>query len=324
MIAVLVPLLAACGAQASSALHPGGPGAARVAQLWWLMFWISVVVCVLVIGLVLWAWTRRRRPEVQVKPGGGRIVVAAGIVIPALILTGVYAFSVHDMGALVTEGSASGETVEVVGHLWWWEVRYPGRDVVTANEIHIPVGEVVHLRLSTADVNHSFWVPSLMPKTDLIAGRVNEMWLKATKAGNYRGQCAEYCGLQHAHMGFSVVAEDPQQFQAWVTEQAQPAAAPTTALQTRGRDVFTSATCASCHTVRGTSADGKVGPDLTHLATRSRIGAEAVPNTPGYLGGWISNSQTIKPGNLMPPQPLAPEDLQALIAYLDHEGGAGS
>jgi cytochrome c oxidase subunit 2 len=188
---------------------------------------------------------------------------------------------------------------------------------VTANEIHVPAGRPVRLRLSSADVIHSFWVPQLMPKTDLIPGQVNETWLTANRPGIYRGQCAEYCGLQHALMAFLVVADGPAAFDRWVALQRAPAAEPAGTLATRGRQVLERTSCATCHTVRGTSARGTAGPDLTHLASRQQLGAGAVPNTPGHLGGWIANSQTIKPGNLMPPQPLTSEELQALIAYLE-------
>jgi cytochrome c oxidase subunit 2 len=175
----------------------------------------------------------------------------------------------------------------------------------------------VRLRLSSVDVVHSFWVPQLAPKTDLIPGQVNETWLTANRPGTYRGQCAEYCGLQHAQMAILVVAEPPDAFDRWVALQRGPAAVPAGTLATRGRQVLERTSCAACHTVRGTSARGTVGPDLTHVASRQQLGAGAAPNTPGHLGGWIANSQTVKPGNLMPPQPLTPEQLQALIAYLE-------
>jgi cytochrome c oxidase subunit II len=205
--------------------------------------------------------------------------------------------------------------IEVVGHDWWWEVRYP--DFVTANEIHIPVGRAVHVELRTADVIHSFWVPSLTSKFDLVPNQKNDLWLMADRAGEYRGQCAEFCGAQHAGMAFLVVAQPEGEFDQWMAGQAAPARTPTDALATRGQQVLEGTACASCHTVRGTTADGDVGPDLTHFGSRQFIGAGVAPNDPGWLGGWIANSQTVKPGNLMPPQPLAPEDLNALIAYLE-------
>jgi cytochrome c oxidase subunit 2 len=270
-----------------------------------------------VIGLVLVAAVRRRRPEVKVRLGGTTFVIVAGVVVPAVILTGTYSLGLRDMTALQQPTGPAAATIDVIGHLWWWEVRYPGLGVVTANEIHIPVNSVVKARLRTADVNHSFWVPELMPKTDLIAGRVNVTWLKADHVGTFRGQCAEYCGLQHGHMAFMVIAQSPQDYRRWVAEQAADAPSGGSALAQRGRQVFESASCASCHTVRGTTARGDVGPDLTHVARRRTLAALTIPNTPGYLAGWIANSQTIKPGNKMPPQPLSPDELRAVVAFLE-------
>ncbi len=201
-------------------------------------------------------------------------------------------------------------------------MSYPGTGVVTANELHVPVGRTVRLRLRTADVNHSFWVPQLTVKTDLVAGRVNTTWLRAEREGRFRGQCAEYCGTQHAHMALVVVAEPDAAFRAWTRRQAQDAPAPRDALEARGLRVLETASCASCHTVRGTAARGTVGPDLTHLATREEIGAGTLPNDPGHLAGWIADAQSAKPGNRMPPQPLSPEDLRAVVAYLEAGGTA--
>jgi cytochrome c oxidase subunit 2 len=308
--------LAGCGGGSPSTLDSEGPSADRVEGLWWLMFWISVAVFVVVTALLLWALARRRAGA-RVLEGGDGLVMIGGVIMPALVLTAVYLVGLRDLSALSAPPSATAVTIDVVGHDWWWEVRYPEHGFVTANEIHVPAGRPVRLRLSSADVIHSFWVPQLMPKTDLIPGQVNETWLTANRPGTYRGQCAEYCGLQHALMAFLVVADEPAAFDGWVARQRAPAAEPAGTLATRGRQVLARTSCATCHTVRGTSARGTAGPDLTHLASRQQLGAGAAPNTPGHLGGWIANSQTIKPGNLMPPQPLTSEELQALIAYLD-------
>lgn len=289
-----------------------------MADLWWLLFAVSVVVTVVVVALLAWAVVRRRGANVQVKRGSGqRFVVVMGIVLPGIVLGGVYVAGLRDMHALQSGNGPVEHTVEVVGHKWWWEVRYPQDDIVTANEIHIPAGQDVELEVTTADVNHSLWVPELAPKTDLIAGRTNTMRLHADDPGVYRGQCAEFCGLQHGNMAFIVVAHPPEEFDSWRSEQRTPATTPTTEEQARGLRVLETSSCATCHTVRGTEADGDLGPDLTHLASREWLGAGAAPNTPGHLAGWISNSQTVKPGNLMPPQPLPSEDLQALVTYLE-------
>jgi cytochrome c oxidase subunit 2 len=208
----------------------------------------------------------------------------------------------------------------VTGHQWWWDVRYdahvPAHRVRTANEIHIPVGQPILLKLRTSDVIHSFWVPSLHGKRDLIPGQTNTLWLQADRPGTYRGQCAEFCGHQHAHMGLLVVAEPPERFAGWQERQRQPAAEPADALARRGREVFVAGPCALCHAVRGTEAAAEVAPDLTHLGSRLTIAAATLANTPGHLAGWIVDPQRLKPGSHMPPMSLAADDLQALLAYL--------
>jgi cytochrome c oxidase subunit 2 len=196
-------------------------------------------------------------------------------------------------------------------------VRYPEGGIVSANEIHVPVGRPVRLNLTSRDVIHSFWVPQLTVKTDLIPGHTNTTWIQATRPGTYRGQCAEYCGLQHAKMAILVVADPPGTFARWLATEQQPAAAAADPLAARGRLALERNSCAACHTVRGTAATGTVGPDLTHFGGRRTIGAGALANTRGNLGGWIVNSQTVKPGNKMPPQPLTSEELQDLLAYLE-------
>ncbi|MDQ3887403.1 MAG: cytochrome c oxidase subunit II [Actinomycetota bacterium] len=304
-----------CSGESPSTLAPAGPGAERVADLWWVLFWISVVVSVAVLALLGWIVARRRRPGTRVHPGRGRgLVLILGVLVPALVLTLVYALGLRDMRALTEPPRQPRVSIDVLGHLWWWEVRYPGFE--TANEIHVPVGQPVRLRLQTADVIHSFWVPQLMPKVDLVPGRVNEMWLLADEPGVYRGQCAEYCGLQHAHMAFRVVADPPERFAAWMQQHRRPAPPPEDPLAARGRTVLETTACATCHTVRGTTASGEAGPDLSHVGSRDRLAAGAIPNDFGHMSGWVSNSQTVKPGNLMPPQPLSPDDLRAVVTYL--------
>ncbi|OZM77201.1 cytochrome c oxidase subunit II [Pseudonocardia sp. MH-G8] len=317
LIATGLGATAGCARSFQSTLTPAGPAAERVAGLWWLLFWIAVAVSAVVVAMVGWAVLRRRGPRTRVRPAGGRsFVLVLGVAVPAVVLTFVYAVGLSDMRALAEPPRPPEFTVEVVGHMWWWEVRYPDAGFTTANEIHIPVGEPVALRLTTDDVIHSFWVPELMPKMDLLPERVNETWFLADEPGTYRGQCAEYCGLQHSHMAFQVVAEPRERFDAWLAKQSRPAQEPATELAARGRTVLETTACATCHTVAGTGADGDVGPDLTHVGSRERLAAGAIPNDVGHLAGWVSNSQTVKPGNLMPPQPLSPEDLRAVVAYL--------
>ncbi|MEU2613736.1 cytochrome c oxidase subunit II [Micromonospora sp. NPDC007271] len=309
-------LLTACAGDSPSALNPAGTGAARVAGLWWLLFWISVAVFVEVMALLVWALVFRRG-NVRVRHGQPlRFVAVAGAAIPFVILVAVYGVGLRDLAALGAAPDGDAPTVEVTGHTWWWEVRYAGASGATANEIHIPVGERVRVRLRTDDVLHSFWVPQLMPKTDLIAGETRETWLRAERAGSYRGQCAEYCGTQHAHMAFLVVAQPRAEFDAWLARLDAPARQPQTDAERRGQQAFVQGTCAGCHSIRGTGAQGKVGPDLSNVGSRWSIGAGAVPNDAGHLGGWIANSQTVKPGNAMPPQPVDAARLPDLIAYL--------
>jgi cytochrome c oxidase subunit 2 len=209
------------------------------------------------------------------------------------------------------------EHITIIGHQYWWEVRYDGTDALTANEFHIPVDEDVAITLESADVVHSLWVPELGPKRDLIPGRVSEITWHAEQTGRYRGQCAEFCGLQHANMAFYVVVEPRDSFDEWLALQESDAAEPSTQAERAGLDAFVEQPCASCHAIRGTEADGDLGPDLTHLASRETIGAGVARLDRGHLGGWISDSQSLKPGNLMPPITLSPEQLQSLLAYLE-------
>jgi cytochrome c oxidase subunit 2 len=209
-------------------------------------------------------------------------------------------------------------TVEIVGHRWWWEVRYPDSGIVTANEVHLPLGQPVLLKTTSADVIHSVWIPRLQRKIDAIPGRTNELTLTATRQGTFRGECAEYCGLQHARMAFVVVAQSNDDFQAWLTDQGEvPPPVPADPEVRRGQEVFFSSACVYCHTIAGTNATGKLGPDLTHIASRATLGANTIPNTRGYLLGWINDPQHIKPGVLMPATELTGPEAQALLDYLE-------
>jgi cytochrome c oxidase subunit 2 len=211
--------------------------------------------------------------------------------------------------------------VRVTGHQWWWEVEYrdssPQDWAFTANEIHVPVGRPVVFELRANDVIHSFWVPNLGVKRDMIPGDENSVWFQADTAGVYRGQCAEFCGHQHAKMAFQIVAEPPERFAAWLERQRDTARTPADSVAARGQEVFLGSTCVMCHTVSGTPAGSRIGPNLTHLAGRRTIAAGSLPNTRGNLAGWIVDPQRIKPGVRMPPNALAPDDLQALLAYLE-------
>ena len=279
------------------------------------MLWISTAVFVIVCGFLLRAMLRGRRDGYDSldrdEPRWGEPFIAiAGVFIPALILGGVYLFSLRQMNLLSDAGADASLQIEVVARNWWWEARYPN-GAVTANEIHIPVGEPVRLKLTAADVIHSFWVPQLQAKTDHVPGHDNYMWLQADEPGRYRGQCAEFCGLQHTNMIFYVVAETPDDFEEWVEKEAADA----TPSATEGEELFLSASCAGCHTVRGTSADGDLGPDLTHLASRETI-AGVLANTPGNVRAFSADPHTAKPGVSMPPTELSADELDAVVDYL--------
>lgn len=298
-------------------LRPAGPVAARITGWWWLMFGIAAVVLFLVVALLLVGLLRRRQEygEPHDRPWL-TFVVLAGAVTPAVVLSSMMGLNLYSEHLVARGVEASDLTIEVIGHRWWWEFRYPEAGVVTANELHIPAGRPVRLELTSVDVIHSFWVPTLSGKLDLIPGQTNVLELAASQVGTQRGQCAEFCGLQHANMAFLVFSEPESTFQAWLERQAQPAPIPATQRQLEGQQAFEGSACVYCHTVRGTNASGTVGPDLTHIASRATLGAATLTNTPGHLAGWIVNSQAIKPGNMMPPMILEPDALQALMAYL--------
>jgi cytochrome c oxidase subunit 2 len=304
-----------------SIIHPAGIQAARVSHLWWVMFWICAVVwaAVAVTAMVAIARGRRGSSTATDAQMARSVTVAGGLSVAALL--GLLFQSIVTGRALDTLRSPDALRIQVTGNQWWWDVQYehavPSRRVTTANEIHIPVGRAIRFDLLSTDVIHSLWIPSLQGKIDLVPGRLNELWLRADEPGIYRGQCAEYCGLQHAKMALVVVAEPPDDFERWLTANRAPASPPTTPEQQRGRDIFERGPCAMCHTIAGTSAGGRSAPDLTHLGSRSTIGAGTLPNTKGYLAGWIADPQHIKPGNRMPPTGLNGEELQAVLAYLE-------
>ena len=304
-----------------SIIHPAGIQAARVSHLWWVMFWICAVVWAAVAVAALVAIARGRRGSSTATDAqiGRSVTVAGGLSVAALL--GLLFQSIVTGRALDTLRSPDALRIQVTGNQWWWDVQYehavPSLRVTTANEIHIPVGRAIRFDLLSTDVIHSLWIPNLQGKIDLVPGRLNELWLRADQPGVYRGQCAEYCGLQHAKMALVVVADSPDDFERWLAANRAPASPPTTPEQQRGRDIFERGPCAMCHTIAGTSAGGRSAPDLTHLASRSTIGAGTLPNTKGYLAGWIADPQHIKPGNRMPPPGLHGEELQAVLAYLE-------
>lgn len=340
-------------APAQSIVHPAGPDAAEIALLWWIMFGAFTGVFILVMVLLLQAIFRSSGQPLSAPvssprnfgtmPPWGRtgFIVAGGVILPIFVLTPLYVYSLvvstklrapRETRAVSTERRAPSPapsvsdspqvpsealTVRVVGHMWWWEVRYPDSGIVSANEIHIPVGKRVRLELASADVIHSFWVPRLNGKRDLIPGVENTFWIQADAPGVYRGQCAEYCGTQHANMAFEVIALPVEEFDAWLIARSKPSPEPDMPATKRGQQVFLNAGCVQCHTIEGTRAAGNVGPDLTHLGSRRMIGGVMLSNTRGNLAGWIADPRAIKPGIKMPRTYLEADDMQALLTYLE-------
>jgi cytochrome c oxidase subunit II len=312
--------LAGCGDNGQSTLDPSAHPARDIANLWWGMLAAAVVVFAGAVGLIILARVRRDREGVPLIGSDEKkldgLVVVFGIVVPVVALSAL--FFIADIGVVrATDAPAKGETkmtIQVVGHQWFWEVRYPGSGAVTANEIHIPARTPVKVVLSTADVIHSFWVPELNKKVDMMPGHPNTLLLYADHPGVFRGQCAEFCGLQHANMSMSVYADPPARFRAWLANEAKPIAAG--AQQQPGLEAFTANQCASCHTLRGTSARGRIGPDLTHLMTRKSLAALTIPNTPGDLRDWVLDPQRFKPGNKMPGLKLGGKELTDLMTFL--------
>jgi cytochrome c oxidase subunit 2 len=344
-------------------MEPAGPGAATINTMWWVLLAVLTAVFVVVMAALGYALFRRRPPvDADVSEGDGAerrraaAVVWAGAGVPAVILAGIFAYTMTTLDAIGPSATDGDLTIAVTGKQFWWDVTYhlPGGDTVrTANEIHVPVGRRVTLLLESDNVIHSLWIPRLHGKTDMIPGRTTEMWLQADEPGVYRGQCAEYCGVQHAWMALELVAEPDSAFRAWMARQRRPAApvapaadpaadsmdpagpAVTDSMREagsarnarirRGREVFMDPEhrCAECHTIRGESVrEGSPGPrptdgpDLTHVAGRRRLAGGLLETNRGNLAGWLANPQVLKPGNLMPRIPLEPDELTALVDYL--------
>ncbi len=300
-------------------LDPAGPYAGSITTLSWVLFAMAAAVVVVVLAALYVALFGRR--ELQTKLGGKRVIWAGGIAFPVVVLTVLLIYGLSLTRNLTDPIRGDELQVRVTGEMWWWRVAYldrQGRIVVhDANELHIPAGRPVVLQLQSADVIHSFWVPRLSGKLDMVPGRRNLMRIQADKPGVFGGQCAEYCGGPHALMGFTVVAHEPAAFERMMQarlarERAEAGQSPP------GARVFASAGCAACHRIAGTNANGLAGPDLTHVGARRSLAAGVLPNNRGTLMGWIANSQAIKPNNRMPPYTmLSSEELTALATYLE-------
>ncbi len=334
----LLLLVSGC-ATVQSTFNSHGPAAQRIASLSWAMTIVFIIVTVVMWALLAVALAKRRGTLAEHAPidiGGGQAWIAiGGLAVPLLILTVFFvlglsllsAFPIHGKHASMSgmpegmDGQITKPDILIIGHQWWWEVHYldgpPYEQFTTANEIHIPTHRQVNIELRSGDVMHSFWVPALHGKVDLIPGHPNYIRIAASEPGSYQGQCAEYCGAQHAHMRLLVVAQDPAEFAAWEEQQRKPAPAPTSQEALAGEHTFLAGPCSMCHQVRGTLAGGSVAPDLTHLASRQYIAANSYPNDDAYLEAWVTHAQSLKPEAKMPDlTQFDGKQLRDLVAYL--------
>jgi cytochrome c oxidase subunit 2 len=305
-------------------LEPASPNAATIRSIFFVVSLISLAIFVIVVTLIVTSLVRfRSTGDSLPKQAFGSHVAEIFWTLPPLLIVlslGVASariiYSISSVPSLQLSPTSAADIV-VIGHQWWWEVRYPRAGAVTANEIHVPIGKKLCVQVDSADVIHSFWMPQLGPKIDMVPGQHNYLWLEADQAGTYDGACSEFCGDQHAWMRFIVVAEPDAQYQAWLAEQARPAEMPENTLALAGRSFVVSQTCLNCHEIRGTNNGVAAGPDLTHVASRRQLGAGVLENTPETLDRWLKNPQQFKPGCMMPNFTMNEEELRQVSAYLE-------
>ncbi len=316
-------------------LRGHGLAAIRISHLSWLMTILFLIVSLIMWALIATAFYKRRGTLAEHAPidseGGEIWVVIGGLAIPFIVLTLLFVlglsllsdFPIHGMRGPMTVSAAEAmkPEIRITGHQWWWQIDYlnadPSKAFTTANELHLPAGRPMYIEVVTKDVMHSLWIPALHGKVDMIPGLANYILIQSSQPGTYEGQCAEYCGEQHAHMRLLAVVQEPPQYEAWLQEQRQPAAEPATPEAIAGKNLFLSSPCIACHQVRGTGAAGVLGPDLTHIGSRQLIGADSFPNNNAYLEAWVTNAQSLKPGCLMPDLPqFDGTQLLDLVAYL--------
>jgi cytochrome c oxidase subunit 2 len=312
-------LLSGPSSREQSALEPAGEQASLLADLFWGMTIGGAVIWLVVVGLAIYATYFARRP---LEPENGRrLIVAGGVILPIVVLTGLLTYSLSMLPDLLAPAPEGALEVQVTGHQWWWRVRYFPKDrepVELANEIHLPVGKPVEFRLESSDVIHSFWIPSLGGKVDMIPGRRTRLLLLPTRTGIYRGACAEYCGTAHALMSLYVVVESEEDFERWLAGQAEPPSSTRQGAALDEGELFAASGCGACHAVRGTAADGTIGPDLSHVGSRRSIGAGILASESDAFLRFVSQTGDIKPGVHMPAfGMLPPEDLRRLSAYLE-------
>lgn len=336
LVALCAPTLLLTGCRvAQSTLQGSGPASARISHLSWFMTILFLTITFIMWALIWWGFARRKGTVAEHAPineGGGHLWIAiGGMAIPLLVLSVLFVlglnlltdFPIHGMhgGQMADAQAMMKPEIEIVGHQWWWEIHYLNDDVskqvTTANELHLPAGRPVNIEVVTHDVMHSFWIPALHGKVDLIPGHPNYIRIEASQPGSYTGQCAEFCGAQHAHMRLLAIAQTPEDYEAWLEAQRRPAVQPTSADALAGEQTFLQGPCSMCHTVRGTIAGGRVAPDLTHIGSRQMIASDSFPNNDAYLEAWITHAQSLKPGAQMPDlTQFNGEQLHDLVAYL--------
>jgi cytochrome c oxidase subunit 2 len=330
---ILTGLILAGCAGSPSTLIPASTNARVITNLMWFFFGIAALTFIIVEGLLLYAALRfRRKGHVDLheeglpdQTEGNRGLEIAWTIAPAIVLVVIFTISIVALRAVLSQpdtssnisGDSSAINVRVIGHQWWWEFQYPDLNIVTANEYNVPVNTVVNLTVESADVIHSYWAPQLGGKIDVIPGRSNHTWFKVTETGTYLGECAEYCGTEHAKMHFKVEAETPEQFQSWVKQQQSPSVE-MTGDAAKGEQIFMTLPCGTCHKVRGTKANGVMGPDLTHFASRRSFAGSVLEMTPQNLSDWLANPDHMKPGTKMPNLGLTPDKISALVSYLEN------
>jgi cytochrome c oxidase subunit 2 len=299
--------------------HPGSPQARAIFDLGVEASVILTVIFAIVAGIIVYALMRFRWREGEADPrqlAGNRTIEIVWTAIPCVIVVALFALTARTMGVADPPAAPEPDLV-VTGHQWWWEVSYPKSGAMAANEIHIPVGRAMSVRLESADVLHEFWVPELARKITAVPGHPNHIWIEADKPGTYLGICSEFCGTEHAWMHFLIIAEPAAAFAAWQKAQLRPAARPSGVDAARGLALFQQDSCMSCHAIEGTVAQARVGPDLTHLASRRQLGAGIAGNTPENLRRWLADPQQVKPGAKMPNFNFTPEQLTQLVSYFE-------
>ena len=323
LLGLTVPAFAQEGTPSQpSALAPAGPNSEAIASLFTVVLVIAIVVFIVVEGLIIISAFRfRHRAKDAAEPSqvhGNTKAEIAWTILPALIVVTLFVMALQTQQTLDTRPAAAAEqmTVKVIGHQFWWEYQYPDLNISTATDLVIPAGRVVNLEISSGDVIHSFWVPQLNGKTDAFPNHVNFTWIQANTPGIYYGQCAELCGASHANMRVVVVAKTQEEFDQWVKQQQAGPAAPADALAQQGQQILMAGACVGCHTINGTAANGKVGPNLTHIGSRTSLAGGLFPNTDGNLRRWLTNPPAVKPGSIMPNLNLTRTEIDALTAYL--------